>query len=381
MKLPMKKLAFLTNIPAPYRVDFFNFLSGLRGLDVSAYFMRETEGDRDWLVDYRDFNFKYYVSNEFYFFFRRKIHFHFNPILLLMLLMKVWRKEITHLIVGGAWNAPTVMILAILIRLKLVHCKVLFWGEINSSSSFLSQGLISKFVSWARVWVINSFRDGVFLPGDVAKSTSEKWGLRSKVYCFPNYVSSEVFQPLSGKRFKSSGSLQILIVARIDESTKGLINFFTRVDAARLENIDVLIIGDGPDRSSLSKLILARGFNRVKLLGAMTRLSVMQHLATADFFLLPSLSDKNPLSAIEAALCGLPVIISNRCGNWPELVREPEWHGFVFDPYCDIQINNAIDWALNISESQYAKICHDVRSNAVSNFSNKSKYIDLFDQI
>lgn len=381
MNLPIKKVAFLTNIPAPYRVDFFNFLSGLQGVDVFAYFMRETEGDRDWHVDYQDFKFNYYVSREIYWFLLRKIHLHFNPILLLRLLIKIWRHEISHLIVGGSWNTPTVMVLATLIRLRLVQCKCLFWGEINSSSSVLDKGLISELVSRARVWVINSFRDGVFLPGDVAKSTAEKWGLRSKVYCFPNYVSSEAFHPVADKKFKSSGALQLLVVARIDEPTKGLINFFSRVDKARLENIDILVIGDGPDRGSLSELIKARGLNRVKLLGSITRRSVIRYLASADFFLLPSLSDKNPLSAIEAALCGLPVIISNRCGNWPELVRKLEWHGFVFDPCCDSEINSALDWALSISESQYAAICHDVRKNAVSSFSDKSQYVDLFDHI
>ena len=53
--------------------------------------------------------------------------------------------------------------------------------------------------------------------------------------------------------------------------------------------------------------------------------------ASADVFLLPSFSDPSPLTVIEACKIGLPLLISDRCGNHFEAV-ELGYNGYVFDP-------------------------------------------------
>ena len=46
--------------------------------------------------------------------------------------------------------------------------------------------------------------------------------------------------------------------------------------------------------------------------------------------MLPSLSDPNPLTCIEALWSGLPLFISKHCGNYPEVIKTAV-NGYAFD--------------------------------------------------
>ena len=68
----------------------------------------------------------------------------------------------------------------------------------------------------------------------------------------------------------------------------------------------------------------------VRLLGYQQQNIVMELYAIADFFVLPSLSDPNPLTCIEALWCGLPLLVSKHVGNYPEVIENGQ-NGYVFD--------------------------------------------------
>src|SRR5207253_3229992 len=76
--------------------------------------------------------------------------------------------------------------------------------------------------------------------------------------------------------------------------------------------------------------------------------------ASSDFFLLPSLRDPNPLSVIEAVWAGLPLIISNCCGNWPEAVEEGV-NGWVVDPTSHTQLRDVFERALGLTQEERAR--------------------------
>lgn len=42
----------------------------------------------------------------------------------------------------------------------------------------------------------------------------------------------------------------------------------------------------------------------------------------SDVFVLPSISDANPLTCIEALWTELPLFISENCGNYPEVIEQ-----------------------------------------------------------
>lgn len=70
-----------------------------------------------------------------------------------------------------------------------------------------------------------------------------------------------------------------------------------------------LVIGDGPERSSLKRLVRGLGIgNRVEFLGEMPHREVMMYMAIAEVFSLPSWLEGFGVVYIEAAMHGKPVI-------------------------------------------------------------------------
>jgi phosphatidylinositol alpha-1,6-mannosyltransferase len=98
---------------------------------------------------------------------------------------------------------------------------------------------------------------------------------------------------------------------------------------------ELIIVGDGPLRARLERNIRKLELSDfTQLLGALPRAGVIKELQRAAVFALPvrtRLAGLNPeglgLSALEAAACGLPVIVGDS-GGAPETVREGET-GFV----------------------------------------------------
>jgi len=111
---------------------------------------------------------------------------------------------------------------------------------------------------------------------------------------------------------------------------------------------ELIVIGDGPDRAPLESVITKLGLaGTVRIAGALPRGQLITALQHADVFALPvrtRLFGLNPeglgLAALEAAACGLPVIVGSS-GGAPETVRHGKT-GFVVDP------DDHLSWASRI---------------------------------
>lgn len=90
--------------------------------------------------------------------------------------------------------------------------------------------------------------------------------------------------------------------------------------AAARPDATLAIYGDGPDRPALEAKIAALGLSgRVRLPGFVQPLA--PHIAAADAFLLPSLWEGMPNTALEALALGTPVIGTPEAGGLPEIRR------------------------------------------------------------
>jgi glycosyltransferase involved in cell wall biosynthesis len=86
------------------------------------------------------------------------------------------------------------------------------------------------------------------------------------------------------------------------------------------QRIRVVVVGDGPDRSDLSKAIAHNGLSdKVFLVGNTD--NVGYYLRGADAYILTSRDEGLPIALIEALQVGLP-IISTRVGTIPEIMDE-----------------------------------------------------------
>ncbi len=94
----------------------------------------------------------------------------------------------------------------------------------------------------------------------------------------------------------------------------------------------LILLGDGPLRDALQTQIDTLGLtDAVRFWPGQPWFRVPAVLALADVLVLPSLSEPWGLVVNEAMVCGMPVIVSDRCGCSVDLVRNGQ-NGYVVDP-------------------------------------------------
>jgi L-malate glycosyltransferase len=103
------------------------------------------------------------------------------------------------------------------------------------------------------------------------------------------------------------------------------IQAFSRV-AKQLPDVDLLLVGDGPDRPKMEALVGELDLvNRVQFLGI--RRDIPRILQALDLFLLTSVSEAASLTLMEAMAAGRPVVVTEVGGN-PEIIRDGQ-EGFL----------------------------------------------------
>lgn len=142
----------------------------------------------------------------------------------------------------------------------------------------------------------------------------------------------------------------------------------------------LLLVGDGPDRSSSEQLARDLGIiDDIKFLGKQAE--IIPLLSIADLFLIPSQSESFGLSALEAMACGVPVVASS-VGGLPEVVIHGTT-GYIAE-MGDIERMAKYSVDLLSNDSKYRLFASACRKRAVEEFdaaSVVSQYEQLYNQI
>lgn len=100
-----------------------------------------------------------------------------------------------------------------------------------------------------------------------------------------------------------------------------LLEAFSRI-ARQHPELDLLLVGDGPERSALERQINTLGLrDRVRLPGKAPARAIPSLLAGAELFLIPSRREPFGIVALEALAAGAPIVAAAVDGL-PELLRE-----------------------------------------------------------
>ena len=111
---------------------------------------------------------------------------------------------------------------------------------------------------------------------------------------------------------------------------------------ARVPDVALLVLGDGPERAELERRAGELGLaDRVRFLGAGTRDDVIALFRAVDAALLTSAWENLPHTLLEALATGTPVI-ATAVGGIPEVVRDGE-NGLLVPPRDIAAIASAID--------------------------------------
>ncbi len=130
------------------------------------------------------------------------------------------------------------------------------------------------------------------------KELRDKWGIPETSVCFI-YVGKLV------KKKRIHDQLAALAIAAQKES-----------------NLHLLVVGTGELMATAEKQVLA-GNLPVTFAGFLNQTEITQAYAAADCLILSSDYDETwGLVVNEAMVCGLPAIVSDRCGSGPDLIEE-----------------------------------------------------------
>jgi len=357
--VPTDKFVCVTDVPTPYRVHLFEAMArefANRGVAFEVYFMARTVPIRSWDLTPSEWHFVHHFGPGIHWT-KGSTTFHLNP----SLVYRIVRDAPRWLLVGGGWHLPTSMALLGARSLRRVGTTLL-WAEANRASMSVRTGIVH-----ATRQLIANRADALAVPGRIAAETvRDDWGLKDKpVVPLPNLIDEELFgarvAELRAHRsaFRrsmglSSQDLVILWPARLHERTKGLLNFLRAVEGALQPRVKILIAGEGPDRHALESLLASSSMAGVTLLGWQSEERMLELYASSDLLLLPSLRDPNPLSVIEALWAGMPLLISNRCGNWPEAIEQGV-NGWVVDPMSQTQLRRTFEHILRLTPDELAR--------------------------
>ncbi len=210
----------------------------------------------------------------------------------------------------------------------------------------------------------------------VAKHYSEVLEIGVDVVVIPNGINSiDNFNPgLFGRQKEREDlginpeELAVFFIGRLSEEKNPdvFLQAAKAITESHNENVKFFVIGDGPMRVKVEKLVASIGSNNVTYLGYQSEIA--KYLSSADIFVLPSAIEGFPLSILEAMAMRVCVIASD-VGAVAEVIESGE-DGFVVKPGSADEITETITML-----SQNAELLTKVKTNArekiESKYSNK----------
>ena len=325
-------LVILTNIPTPYRTAFFDALAeeaARAGKRFHVLYCAKTEPGRHWPYDASKMKHAHTVLRGFHPSLTG-IHAHLNPGVLAELnLLKP-----DTLLIAGAWNTPTMLIAGL--NIYSPHPRRFFWSEGHADAALHKTGLIA----WLRRRMYRTF-DGFAVPN----AKSAEWALAQAggprpIVTLPNAIDAQFFARPSGARAEArrmlglEGEGRVLVQVSALTGRKGVLELakgFLALPSAERREAKLVFVGDGELRPQL-KILAAKSSGALRVLGQLPPEEVRRVLWASDAFVLNTRLDPNPLSAIEAAAAGLPIVMSAAAGTIREIVELPNTGFVITDP-------------------------------------------------
>ena len=164
------------------------------------------------------------------------------------------------------------------------------------------------------------------------KATIETFDF-DEVEVIPNFICQSHYRkvpdsPLRGELAPNGEKLLVHVSNFRPVKRPGdCVEIFARVKK-EFENVRLIMVGDGPERSAVRYLAEKLGVNGDAVFVG-KKGNIADYLGASDIFLLPSELESFGLAALEALACELPVI-ATRVGGVPEVVTDGET-GFLSD--------------------------------------------------
>jgi glycosyltransferase involved in cell wall biosynthesis len=192
--------------------------------------------------------------------------------------------------------------------------------------------------------------DNLFFSDEARKigASSSELGKKIKPYFL---ASARFIEKKNLPRLLRAYALYHRKVESRESRVEGIDSGFRSQGSSLPDPFDLVLLGDGAQRSELEKLRSELGLaDCVQMPGFKQYEELPFYYAHAGAFIHASTTEQWGLVVNEAMASGLPVLVSNRCGCAADLVKDGE-NGWTFDPIDEVQI---ADLMLRISSDEDA---------------------------
>lgn len=339
----MKSVVLLTNILTPYRIFFYDLLSKNfkeKNIDFKVIVTAKTEPNRNWY--YNNFEREYTVLSDGKLIkFPNNIFIHVN--FDIKKLLQKYKPDVV--ISAGTYLYPALW--TVLLNRKKFKYEVYYWSEAHLYEERNYSKLKLFIRENIRHFIFKKF-NGFWFGGQLSLEFIEKYGNDKTQKIFvPNLIDNNFYNTsvkfseedkiILRKKYNVPNNQMVMICPARLTWVKGQLEFLKKVDkSSSFKDYLILFVGEGDMMNEIMEF--ANDLDNVKFLGFKSQNEILELYSISNILLLPSLSDPNPLTCIEALWCGLSILVSKNVGNYPEVVKEGE-NGFVFD-YKDIDSLN-----------------------------------------
>jgi glycosyltransferase involved in cell wall biosynthesis len=333
------KVAWVAEIPVPYRVGLYRRLRQEAGIDLKLFFCAASQADRDWSVGLGGVPHVVLPGATLGVKPREQFFMRLNP--------RIWRELTTF--------APDVVVVGgyahLTMQWAMLWCRWTGTPYLINSESHLQRprGRLLRAVKRLPVRFFVRGAAACLPAGTLARRYLLSYsGRDDRMFALPNTCNVEQFAQESGKarerrsalrrRLGLEDGLVMLYVGRLvpAKGVDTLIRAFGKTGGGGGDVPQLLLVGDGEQRAELVSLTAELGLTeRVVFAGSRSWSELPTLYGVADLFVLPSRFEPWGAVVSEAIACGLPVVVTNRVGCGPDLVH-PDENGWIV-PADDVE--------------------------------------------
>lgn len=338
MKQKLKRIAILTNIVNPYRSFFYQKFHDVckeNGIEFYVMCMGDHEPGRHWYYDDYKTDFSLLLPGKVGSLFGR-FTYYYNP--KVMDFIKKLNPDV--LLMAGSYMFPTNWI-----AIKGCNIPIVYWNEAHKNEARNYNKVILGIREFIRKTIFSRF-SGFWYSGKMSKELINDYKrANSQMYFLPNLIDCSAFSTICNASTEEKGAIleeyklptnkKLLICPARLNRVKGIHVFMDVLFKSKFKNnVCMLAVGDGDMEHELKERAKKLNLD-IRFLGYKEQEEVIRLYKVSDFFVMPSLSDPNPLTTIEALWGGKPLIVTTHVGNYPEAVMDGI-NGTVLD-YSDME--------------------------------------------
>lgn len=331
----MKRAVIITNIPAPYRVDFFYYLqTQVPEIEFYVIYSSKNEDNRKWEVNADKIRNSVFLDSRTV---KIKKRYDTKYIHIPKGVGKALERIQPDVVIGSEYN-PTII--------QAVHyCKkhgipYVSWTD----GTLFSERNINRIQKVLRKYVIRS-ASAYIASSTKSKEAQQFYGAPEEKISI-SYLTVDIDaylqerNPLQEKRLLCVGSL----IER-----KG-VDLLLQACAKVKSPYRLVLAGEGPEEAALKqlagKLEIA---DKVEFRGNLNREQLLKEYAQSYVLVLPTREDCFALVLLEAMCSGLPVISSKYADGAYDLIEDGK-NGYIIDPYDSVVFSKKIENLLENTE-------------------------------